>query len=616
VQSSNEPAAALSLAALAAVGLVALEAALAALGRTGAGPALLLAACGLALVPFLPAELRRPAIVVPLVPLLGVMLAAVGVVTVASLGIALNATSVRLLVAAVAVASVVLSAVPRLRPPGADVAPRAPWVDGGALLALAGVVVLAVTLYDAVVGSPPMPGEDWGHYLMYAQAIAEHHTLQLDNPHWMGGGLAFAQDPGAPALYAAFLLVSGLSPGVLVHGLLVFAVLGILSTYVLGSALWGPRAGLVAAALWATLPAVINLLSWHGLATSIALVSFPIVALCAGAALRGWLDWRWALLFGLSGAAVLGAHRLTALVAVVAVVPMLVVALVLRRAPAVRFLAWSAAFGLAFGAGVIVHVLWLRDASGGVVDHTAFLVRKLQWTYSLNDITRLVGILGVLAAVALVIHPRTRRDPALVVLAGLAAGPLLLAYAWVVHLPLDYVRMGYYVAIPLVLAIGVAAAKLLPVRLFALAAIPVVLVAMTAHDVAPRFRAYYQIATPVSLRGLSELDRRASTTKAPIVTDQCWAFLVPWLLQRRSLAALEDWTIPFRQDLAPARQARRILYGGKEGRALARRLGVRFVVVDPKCSSWSNLNLPLTIGGSPIFASTRLLVLDLRGAKS
>jgi hypothetical protein len=107
-----------------------------------------------------------------------------------------------------------------------------------------------------------------------------------------------------------------------------------------------------------------------------------------------------------------------------------------------------------------------------------------------------------------------------------------------------------------------------------------------------------------------------STTKAPIVTDQCWAFLVPWLLQRRSLAALEDWTIPFRQDLAPARQARRILYGGKEGRALARRLGVRFVVVDPKCSSWSNLNLPLTIGGSPIFASTRLLVLDLKGAKS
>lgn len=614
MQSSAKPAATLSLASLAAVLLVALEGGLAAIGRTTAGPALLLAACGLALVPFLPLELRRPAIVVPLVPVLAVMVSAVGVVTVASLGIPLTATSVRLLVAAVAVASVVLSALLPLETRRSDRSTESPWVDAGALLALAGVVVLAVTLYDDVIGGPPVPGEDWGHYLMYTQAIAEHHSLQLENPHWMGGGLAFAQDPGAPSLYAAFLLVSGLSAGVLVHGIALFSVLGVLSMYVLGSALWGPRAGLVAAALWATLPAGINLLSWHGLATAIALVSFPIVALCAGAALRGWLDWRWALLFGLSGAALLGAHRLTALVAVAAVVPMLVVAVVIRRANAARFLMASAAFGLAFGAGTLIHLLWLRDRSGGVVDHTAFLIRKLQWTYSLNDITKLVGVLGVLSAAALVVHPRTRRDPALVVIAGLAAGPLLLAYAWIVHLPLDYVRMGYYVAIPLVLAIGAAAARVLADRLFALAAIPVVLVAMTAHDVAPRFRAYYQIATPVSLRGLSELDRRAGTGAGPIVTDQCWAFLVPWLLQRRSLAALEDWTIPFRQDLAPARQARRILYGGKAGRALSRRLGVRFVVVDPKCSSWSNLNLPLTIGGRPIFASTRLLVLDLKDA--
>ena len=93
MQSSAKPAATLSLASLAAVLLVALEGGLAAIGRTTAGPALLLAACGLALVPFLPLELRRPAIVVPLVPVLAVMVSAVGVVTVASLGIPLTATA-------------------------------------------------------------------------------------------------------------------------------------------------------------------------------------------------------------------------------------------------------------------------------------------------------------------------------------------------------------------------------------------------------------------------------------------------------------------------------------------------------------------------------------------
>jgi hypothetical protein len=302
---------------------------------------------------------------------------------------------------------------------------------------------------------------------------------------------------------------------------------------------------------------------------------------------------------------------MTALVAAVSLLPPLVVAVMRRPRKMLRFLGVTALFGVAVGAGVALHLLWLHGRAGGVVDYQAFLIRKVQWSYSINDITKIVVALGAVALVALAVHARTRRDPALLVLAGLAAGPLALGYAWVVHLPLDYVRMGYYLAIPLVVGIGAAWGRLLPRAALALAVVPVAIVALKAYDLGPQFRAFYQIADRVSLRGLRELDERAGPSTAPIVTDQCWAFLVPWLLERRSLAALEDWTIPFQQDREPARQARRILYGGAGGRAVASRLGVRYVVLDPKCASWSSLSLPLTVGGRPVYASTRLLILEL-----
>ncbi len=604
-----------SLAALVALGLVGLEAVITAVGGAFSGGAILLvAACGVSITPLLPAELRRPSLVIPLVPVLGVLVASLTLVTASSLGVLLTGTSVRLLTLAVAAASLGLSALPAFRRER-----EVRWSGGwspeiGTLLVLAGILVLGLALYDVVVGGTPVPGEDWGHYLLYAEQIAKEHALRIDNPYWMGGGLAFTQDPGVPPLYGAFLLVSEQPPGVLVHGILLFSLLGILSMFVFTATLWGREAGLVAAALWASLPAGLNVLSWHGLASDYALVAFPLVALGVGAALRGWLTWRWAFVLALAAAAVLGGHRMTALVAAVALVPPLAWAVARRPRPGLRFLGLAALFGLAIGGGLLLHLARLHERAGGVVDYQAFLIRKVQWSYSVRDITWLVVVLGGAALVGLAVHARTRRDPALLVLAGLALGPLALGYAWIVHLPLDYVRMGYYLAVPLVVAIGVAWGRLLPRQALALAAIPVAVVALLAYDLAPQFRAFYQIADGVTLRGLTELDARAGSSRSPIVVDQCWAFLVPWLLERPTLAALEDWTIPFHQDLQPARQARRILYGGASGRALARSLGVRYAALDPKCSSWSSQNLPLTIAGRPVYASTRLLVLELPGS--
>ena len=599
-----------SYAAAAAVALVALEAVLSAITPIPGAPFLLLASCGLSAIPFTPTELRRPSLVVPLVPVLAVAVASLALVSAASFGVPLTATSIRLLALALALGSLLLSALPALRRQR-----RARWHgswrrEAGTLLLLAAILVLGATLYNTVVGGSPVPGEDWGHYLLYADQIAREHALRLDNPYWAGGGLAFAGDPGVPPLYGAFLLLGDQQPGVLVHGIVLFSLLGILSVFIFGATLWGSRAGLVAAGLWATLPAGLNILSWHGLASAYGLVMFPLLALAVGAALRGLLGWRWALFLAVSAAAVLGAHRLTALVAGVSLLPPLVLAVVRRPRPGIRFLGLATVLGLTIGAGLLLHLRWLHERTGGVADYRAFLVRKIQWNYSIRDITWIVLILGVLALVALFVHGRTRRDPALLVLAGLVVGPVALAYAWVAHLPLDYVRMGYYLAVPLVVGIGAAWGRLLPRSALALALVPIVAVALKAYDLGPQFRAFYQIADNTTLQGLAQLDARAGASNV-IVTDQCWAFLVPWLLERPTLAGLEDWTIPFRQDVEPARRARRILYGGEPGRALARRLGVRYAVLDPKCSSWSSQNLALTFGGRPLYASTRLLVLEL-----
>ena len=218
-------------------------------------------------------------------------------------------------------------------------------------------------------------------------------------------------------------------------------------------------------------------------------------------------------------------------------------------------------------------------------------------------------ILGTAGLIALLAHPRTRRDPALLVLCALLVAPLALSYAWIVHLPLDYQRMGYYVALPLVAAAGAAAGMLVPRPAFALALVPLVLVASRAHELALGYRTFYQLANGTTLQGLSYLQQRAGSSKAPVVTDQCWAFLAPWLLQRPTLAALENWEIAVKQELAPAEKARRMLYGGAPGQELARRMGIRYVLLDPTCLS--RHARPPTIAGRPIFASTRLLILEL-----
>src|SRR4029079_70137 len=111
------------------------------------------------------------------------------------------------------------------------------------LLLLGGVVCLGVTLLPVMVDGRALPGQDWGHYLLYTDEIRQKHSLLIDNPYWMLGGRDFSEDPGVPALYAAYGLLSGQSTAVLAQGIWVFAALAVVSVFTFVAALWGRTAG-------------------------------------------------------------------------------------------------------------------------------------------------------------------------------------------------------------------------------------------------------------------------------------------------------------------------------------------------------------------------------------
>jgi hypothetical protein len=216
------------------------------------------------------------------------------------------------------------------------------------------------------------------------------------------------------------------------------------------------------------------------------------------------------------------------------------------------------------------------------------------------------------AAVALVLIAICyRRDRALWGPIALLAVSAALAYAWVAHVPNYYARMVFYVplaAAPLAAAVAV---RLRPRWIVALAAAAgIAVTAVGAYGEAANVRSYYTFVTPASLRGLDAL-AAVLRPREVVVTDRCWSFLATWLLHTRTLAALEPQDIQPGAELPFAHEAQQILDGTKQGRARARALGVRYLVVDPVCPGPTGSPLPPPARGRPVYESARLAILRL-----
>ena len=594
--------------ALAALALVALDAILAAAGADV--PVLdamvLVLAPGMAFLPLLPERVRAHSLAtVAMLPTLGVAISMVAIVTAARLGLPVDATWVRVLEGAV-----VLVGLLALRGPDLRGRPPQPFE----LIGLIGVLVAGAVLGGRVIAGFPVPGNDWAKYVLYADEIRRQGSLLIDNPYWMLG-VPFREDPGVPALYGAFLAMTGAPAIVVVHGIWVLMGTATAAVYAYARAFWGVAAGVLAAALFAVVPIDQNILGWHGLATVAAIGLLALALAYVTSLLVDGLSWAGAVGFGLVVVALAAAHRLTFVVAALAFAAVVGIALIAFRADRRRLAAGLLRAGaavLVLGGAVMADLLAREQTFGGTQDYRAYLQTKLNLEYFARDLTFAVAGAGALAF-AYLVATRRLRTRSLLPLGCLAGVILAGTFAWVVHLPLAYLRMAYYAPIPVVVAIAIVLGAQAG-RWRAVAAVAAVaLVASTAAiawDQADSVRRFYAFTDRSSVRAL-DLVAHSLRPNEVVVTDRCWSFQAAWLLHTRVLAALDPADIQPKAELPRARLASGILEGTPQGRATARRLGVRYVIIDPTCTSVSGEPKSPPLLGRPVYAGARIAIFQI-----
>ncbi len=284
---------------------------LAAGGPYPGATALLVLACGVSMLPFVPSELDRVVLRVGVVPSLGIVAFAVVVTTISIVGIRLTDVTIRVAIIAFVGACAVLAR-RTVRPPSR----RTNWRTEG-LAAVAVSLVLAFAFASAwdIVGPFPPDSVDWGHYLLYADEVEAQRALLIEDRYSGEDGRLFADSPGVGALYGGVRLLDGTSSERLTYGIVVISALTVLSVFVAVGTLWGMPAGVFASAVWAIAPSHVDPVRWHAVATHLAFVFLPLIVLGLGLLYRGTRGWRVAAFLGLSFLGVAVVHSTSMFVA-------------------------------------------------------------------------------------------------------------------------------------------------------------------------------------------------------------------------------------------------------------------------------------------------------------
>lgn len=566
---------------------------------------LLLVACGISVFPFLPNELGTPSVRLAVLPALGLGSFAILLTTVSIVGVPLTEVSIRLAVLALVVA---LAAASPLLGQGDD-SPTPTWSvrkEGIAIAVLVGVFAFSLGSSWDIAGSFPPRGTDWGHYLLYAEEVEAQDALLIDDPLAGEENRVFADPAGVGAVYGSFLILDGTSSRPLGSGVVIASALTPLSVYAAVGALWGIGAGLLAAAAYAVSPIRLEPMYWHGLATTLALVFLPLVVLALGLMYRGSRDRRTIGLLGFSLAGVAVSHSTSAVVAALLIAVVVAIELIRmltsRRSPyprpgdgVLRPVLVGVAIALVLGAGVVAH---LRSQSAELGSPVSYRLFEPDWLTLQTVVDYYSWPFLAMAAVSvlvLLVRGNLRRDHALLALAALGVASVLVGQLWRIHVPFEYRRAVYYLGVALVMLIGAASLRL-PRRglwvagyVVALAYIAHTSIGFRLPERLLRGEQERSAAVDALIEFRERLDRGDEVDTELVVADSCLHFVVPYLLQRPTIAAFEDWQVGFSNRVPLARAAAAVIRGGPEGRRLAESLGVGYVVLDPRCTERPNL---------------------------
>lgn len=587
---------------------------------------LLLAACGLSLLPVLPAALRSPSRQLAVLPALSLASLSILLSTISIVGIELTEVTIRLAVDVFVLAMAMATTMLRSRT-DAD--------RGGSsnrrreALTIAVLTALFVFSYASSldIARPFLAEADLGHYLLYADEVEAQGRLLIDDPFAGEPGRIFADPQAVGAVYGTFLVLDGISSWPLAHGLLIVSAVSVLSVFVAGAALWGTGAGLAAAGAYAVAPIRLDLMYWHGLGTALALVFVPLVVLTLGLMFRGHGGRRASGLLALSLVGVAASHSTSVVVigALILLAPLVdaVRWLVVRRRPGAALRAWwregvarPLAIGLAIaaglGAGVAAHLAGQAADLGSPVDYRTFDPGWIDRAAIGGYFSWELLALGAVALAVALVSRRLRRDSALLSVTALLLACVVVSQLWRIEVAFEYRRVVYYVGIALVLMIGAAAARL-PRRVPWIAAYVLVL-AFIAH-VSVGLRLPQRVLSPdpdtASRPGLIELRRRLDSGELPdtqlIVVDNCLKFAVPYYVRRPTIAAITERELGFENRLPLARRAVRIVEGGPAGRRLARRMGVGYVIANAACIP----DLAARLDGTTVLENDALVVVQL-----
>jgi hypothetical protein len=591
---------------------------------------LLLLACGLSLLPLLPESLSSPSRRLAALPALALVSLSILLSAVSIVGIELTEATIRVAVVVFVGALAVATTVLRSR---LGEAPRPSFAlrrEAVTIAVLAGI--FAFSYASALdVARPFLAETDLGHYLQYAEEVESQGRLLIDDPYAGEPDRIFADPQAVGAVYGSFLILDGISPWPLAHGLLVVSAISVLGIFAAAAGLWGTGAGLAAAGAYAVAPIRIDLMYWHGLGTALALVFVPLVVLALGLMFRGRAGWRVSVLLGLSLVGVAASHSTSTVVvgALVLLAPILDgVRWLVRRRDLVRALeAWwregilrplvvGLVIAAVLGAGVAAHLAGQAADLGEPVDYRIF---DPGWI----DRDAIRGYFSweflALAAVALVVvlaSRALRRDAALLAVGSLGLACVLVSQLWRIEVAFEYRRVVYYAGSALVLLIGAACARL-PGRAPWIAGYVLVL-AFVAH-VSIGLRLPERIVSPEpdppSRAGLLELRRQLDAGELPdaslVIVDNCLKWAVPYYLHRPTIAAITERELGFQNRIPLARKAQRIIAGGRDGQDLARQMGVDYVIANARCIP----DLAERLEGNAVIRNPELIVLQLSSSQ-